>query len=194
MLACVSVGVILVSVSFVFAACCTLAARTFFFEVARKADFPLLLYGLVVFLLMVVGCRALGESHDDVAVAIYASALCVAAFVVGIFFYRSLDKAEQRDARQRAQLNDLLAAYREQERSVANRCVRLARDFDLTRREEDVLVLLAEGRTRSEMAKILFVSDNTVKTHMRNLYKKLKVGSKDELVAVIGSRCRETQA
>lgn len=29
---------------------------------------------------------------------------------------------------------------------------------------------------------------------MRNLYKKLKVGSKDELVAVIASRCRETQA
>lgn len=29
---------------------------------------------------------------------------------------------------------------------------------------------------------------------MRNLYKKLKVGSKDELVAVIGSRRKETQA
>jgi LuxR family maltose regulon positive regulatory protein len=53
----------------------------------------------------------------------------------------------------------------------------------LTPRELDVLSLLAEGLTQPEIAERLFISKSTVKTHTRNLYGKLEVHSRREVVA-----------
>ena len=62
------------------------------------------------------------------------------------------------------------------------RCARLARSYDLTRREEDVLRLLMEGRTFSEVADELVVSVNTVKSHVRRVYAKMGVAGKQDLL------------
>ncbi|MGE7890767.1 response regulator [Bacillus cereus] len=45
----------------------------------------------------------------------------------------------------------------------------------LTKREIDVLQLLAYGKQNHEIAKILFVSEGTVKTHIHNILRKLDV-------------------
>jgi len=52
----------------------------------------------------------------------------------------------------------------------------------LTEREQEVLSYLVEGKTYQEIANSLFVSVNTIKTHLKNLYAKLDVGSKSEAV------------
>jgi DNA-binding NarL/FixJ family response regulator len=53
---------------------------------------------------------------------------------------------------------------------------------DLSDRERDVLYLLCEGRSYKDMAKKLFVSPNTIRFHLKNIYKKLDVNSRHEAV------------
>lgn len=57
----------------------------------------------------------------------------------------------------------------------------------LTRKEIRVLQLLAEGYSNSAMAEKLFVSDSTVRTHLRNINSKLNVHSRTRAVAVARS-------
>lgn len=50
----------------------------------------------------------------------------------------------------------------------------------LTQRENQLLGLLREGLTRKQMAEVTFLSENTIKTHLRALYGKLGTSSAKE--------------
>lgn len=54
---------------------------------------------------------------------------------------------------------------------------------DLTEREREILSLLAEGMRNDDIAQKLFISPQTVQTHVRNILGKLRVHSKLEAVA-----------
>jgi DNA-binding NarL/FixJ family response regulator len=56
-------------------------------------------------------------------------------------------------------------------------------DGCLTARECEVLRLMADGRNNAEIAVLLFVSENTVKTHASNIFAKL--GCRDRAAAVL---------
>jgi DNA-binding CsgD family transcriptional regulator len=53
----------------------------------------------------------------------------------------------------------------------------------LSRREEQVLDLVAQGRTNEEVAGLLFISPVTVKAHLRHIYEKLGVRNRVEAAA-----------
>ncbi|MEM1325185.1 MAG: response regulator transcription factor [Bacteroidota bacterium] len=55
----------------------------------------------------------------------------------------------------------------------------------LTDREFEVLRLLLQGRSNKEMATELFVSVNTIKTHLSNIYMKLDVDSRAKVLAFV---------
>ena len=65
-----------------------------------------------------------------------------------------------------------------------------ARDVDavLTRREQEVLALVAEGMTNREVGKRLFISEKTASVHLSNLMTKLNVSSRTEAVTVARRR------
>ena len=63
----------------------------------------------------------------------------------------------------------------------------LYQDLGLTARESDILYYLGQGCTNSEIANKLFVSENTIKFHIKNIYIKLDV--KNRVQALI--RCNE---
>lgn len=51
---------------------------------------------------------------------------------------------------------------------------------ELTRRELEILQLVAEGHSNSQLAKMLWVTEQTVKFHLSNIYRKLDVANRTE--------------
>ncbi len=56
--------------------------------------------------------------------------------------------------------------------------------YELSIREKEVLKLTAQGSSNKEIAANLFISDTTVKAHMRNILEKLRVKNRAEAVGV----------
>lgn len=52
----------------------------------------------------------------------------------------------------------------------------------LTDREKEILIFLANGISNKEMASRIFVSENTIKFHLKNIYSKLAVGSRVQAI------------
>ncbi len=59
---------------------------------------------------------------------------------------------------------------------------------NLSQRESEIAALLLKGRTYKMIAAELFLSENTIKTHIKNIYAKLNVQSKAELVSLLVKR------
>jgi DNA-binding NarL/FixJ family response regulator len=70
--------------------------------------------------------------------------------------------------------------------------------FNLSEREQEVLQLLVEGQNYKEIAKRLFISPFTVRKHISNIYEKLHVTSKTQVIrlvhqsASVGNRKKNT--
>jgi DNA-binding NarL/FixJ family response regulator len=52
--------------------------------------------------------------------------------------------------------------------------------IDLTRREREILLLVADGRSNGDVARTLWVTEQTVKFHLSNIYRKLDVTNRTE--------------
>jgi DNA-binding NarL/FixJ family response regulator len=89
--------------------------------------------------------------------------------------------------------DDLIAAVRQ----ASSRCIFLASSGGvpepgarqapagddgrgLTRRELEILQLLAEGHSNAQLARMLWVTEQTVKFHLSNIYRKLGVSNRTE--------------
>nr|WP_282438062.1 LuxR C-terminal-related transcriptional regulator [Slackia exigua] len=58
----------------------------------------------------------------------------------------------------------------------------LAKRYGLTEREKDITKLIAQGNTVKKTAALLYVSPGTVQSHMKNIYRKLDVHSRQEVI------------
>lgn len=72
-------------------------------------------------------------------------------------------------------------------------CRRIASENALTKRECEVLTSLAQGNSQRRTSELLFIGTETVKTHSRNVYQKLGVHSKQELLDYVRARGPETR-
>ena len=61
----------------------------------------------------------------------------------------------------------------------------IAEDYGLTRREAEVLPFLARGRSAKVIAEALFVSESTVRTHIRRILEKTDLHSKQQVIDLI---------
>ncbi len=65
-----------------------------------------------------------------------------------------------------------------------------AGDGRLTEREEEILRLLGSGKSYAAVADVLFISLGTVQSHVKNIYRKLHVHSKGEIIAWLAGQRR----
>ena len=69
--------------------------------------------------------------------------------------------------------------------TLTSRCDTAAAVHGLTAREREVLLLLAQGRTRGVIAERLGISTGTAHTHIAHVYQKMEVHSQQELIDAI---------
>jgi two-component system response regulator DevR len=90
-----------------------------------------------------------------------------------------------------AEQDDLLAAIRQSfeasiylahslAASATREPVAAVETPELTRRELEILRLVAEGHSNSQLARLLWVTEQTVKFHLSNIYRKLDVANRTE--------------
>jgi len=80
-------------------------------------------------------------------------------------------------------INALLAGrtyYSKKFRQMANNI--LPNAAPLSKRETEVLKKIAQGYSSKDIAKLLFISENTVETHRRNLFAKLQANNVADLI------------
>ncbi|MCE7575019.1 response regulator transcription factor [Aliivibrio fischeri] len=77
-------------------------------------------------------------------------------------------------------ISELIFTYREKQNAI------LSTSISLTTRESEILRLLASGASNLDISNSLFVSENTVKTHLYNVFKKLNV--KNRLQAMMWAK------
>lgn len=70
---------------------------------------------------------------------------------------------------------------------ISERCDRAAEQFGLTKRERELLPMLAEGQAASMIAEATFISPNTVRTHITRIHRKTGTHSRHELAKLLES-------
>lgn len=64
-------------------------------------------------------------------------------------------------------------------------CARIAEQYGLTPREEEVMRFLGRGRNAAYIAETLVISENTVKSHAKHIYRKLNINTQQQLIDLI---------
>ena len=67
---------------------------------------------------------------------------------------------------------------------LQRRLDRIVETTGLTAREREILELWVTGHRLDYVAESLFISKNTVKTHLRHIYQKTQTGHKEELLVL----------
>lgn len=71
-------------------------------------------------------------------------------------------------------------------------CQKLAQGKGLSARETEVFVLFSQGRSTPYIRDVLHISKNTVDSHAKNIYRKLEVHSRQELINLVHESIRKS--
>lgn len=189
-----TVGVLLFT-SVVYGAFCVAVARAFLRARSDRTSYWTAGVWAAFFAVIVVGSLMAADAFGVDAAAAFSACVCVVSFPICLLLDRRWSTRAMaaavayvqlhRPAPVPAQAAALEPAPWTWEDGLESTCARLARAYDLTRREEDVLRLLMEGCTFAQAAERLVVSLNTVKSHVRHIYAKMGVSGKQDLLAKI---------
>lgn len=104
----------------------------------------------------------------------------VAAVLEGAAGDSSSDGKEKEDAS-----SDEAVSSGSSKRWFKENCEVIANRYLLSRRETDVLFLLAKGYNSAAIQEKLYIAEGTAKTHIRHIYRKLDVHTQQELMRMV---------
>ena len=62
---------------------------------------------------------------------------------------------------------------------------KLYSEFDITKREQEIIIALVNGLSYQEISSSLYISISTVKTHVMSIYSKLNINKREELIQLL---------
>ncbi len=119
--------------------------------------------------------NAIGMSSNATLVAL--AVVCVSLSILPL-----LHKRLSVLLKDHAYLTELSEMPAHEQNEALHRVAALA---ELTEREREVAKLLLEGKNYKIVASELHISDNTVKSHIKNIYAKLKIKNRTELIKIM---------
>jgi DNA-binding CsgD family transcriptional regulator/MFS family permease len=137
---------------------------------------PLLLGTTIGYAIGLIVSSANGNGDDILVFISLSLTLLLAVFVSFVPFEKDRFTEEYRDKSNEVQ--DKTGRWRA-------RCLVISGKFGLSARETEIFNLLAKGHGTEFIQNKLFISAHTVKTHTYNIYKKMKISSREELIALV---------
>lgn len=130
-------------------------------------------------------CNALLETQPDLASVITGTVvLALFAYVmIGLHGFSFSDTI--RGVEPARPLEVAAPATPSRDEIIERNCDELARSRGLTERERQVMGMLARGHNANHIQEELTLSYNTVKTHVKRIYRKLDVHSQQELIDLV---------
>ena len=156
----------------------------------ERGDVPKGQRGLIRLALVLLSCKDVYLSGMKRWIFIYSLALALGAFLLSWLEYQYLVRVFPLEI-----YLGLIAALftgvgiwlgnrltRKKEPAPFEVNTKALNTLGISQREQEVLALLANGQSNQQIADSLFVSINTIKTHIKNLYAKLEVSSRTQAV------------
>ena len=128
-----------------------------------------------------LGMLGLPAATEALAVTVAVSVLILAATVL-LFSEKELASKWGVDILEEGGLIERTA----EEERVSERVEEFSRAYRLSPREQEVLALLAEGKTGRVIQQELFIAEGTFKAHTRHIYEKMGINSRKELFELLG--------
>jgi DNA-binding CsgD family transcriptional regulator len=128
--------------------------------------------GLLIVALKLIEYRFLVVAHS---VEIYGGLIALVFAILGIWLGLKLTRKKEVIVIKEVAVLSLQPFALNEER---------LRDLSITKRELEILELIAQGMSNREIAEKLFVSENTVKTHSSRLFDKLSAKRRTQAVQI----------
>ena len=119
---------------------------------------------------------------SGISMSIVVSFMAVLLVVVVMLAARDLDVFEGAVSKNTSLTLSSSASAKDE---LVARCEKLGSRFGLSQRETEILQFLGKGRDAPYIRDALYISRNTVNTHVKRIYRKLNIHSKQELLDMI---------
>ncbi len=126
--------------------------------------FPAILYVILKF--------SFGDSVPDLVATIYAFSVLVYQNLVPFIWFRFFFLPQ----------SESLSIIFEQKQVFDS----LIKKYNISERELEIIKLIIDGKSNSDIQKVLHISFHTVKNHLYNIYKKCGISTKYELIHLVG--------
>ena len=113
------------------------------------------------------------------------SVVLIAFVVLFVLSAVRLLKFRRNDIKRLNRGGDVIELRASTDIAFSEACSQVSRNFQLTPREAEVLVLLARGRNARHIAESLVISDGTARTHIMHIYQKMRVNSQQVLMDIV---------